>query len=99
MICSIWESQFPREAAAEGLGVTEAIWEDMRSFDGYRDHELFVDADDPGHRLLVSRWESREKADSVLREYRGHPNARAADRLVSEPRRRFLAGRRVPARG
>jgi heme-degrading monooxygenase HmoA len=94
-IYSIWESRFPSEAAGEGLEVTEAIWEDMPDFDGYRDHVILVDQDDHGHLLVVSRWASREHADKVLREYSPHPNARAADHLVSQPGHRYVA---VPAR-
>jgi heme-degrading monooxygenase HmoA len=94
-IYSIWESRFPPEAADQGLAVTQAIWADMADFDGYRDHTILVDEDDHGHLLVVSRWASREHADAVLREYSPRPNARAADRLVSQPRRRFVA---VPAR-
>jgi heme-degrading monooxygenase HmoA len=90
-IYSIWESKFPPRAAAEGRTVTEAIWRDMPGFDGYLDHELLVDADDPGHLLVVSRWETREHADASLRAYAGHPNAEAANRLVTEPRRRIVA--------
>jgi quinol monooxygenase YgiN len=90
-VYSIWESRFPAGAADEGRAVTEAIWRDMPSFDGYLSHELFIDEDDPGHLLLLSQWTSRERADAALREYAGHPNARTADRLVAEPRRRFVA--------
>jgi quinol monooxygenase YgiN len=90
-VYSIWESRFPADAADQGRAVTEAIWRDMPHFDGYLSHELFIDEADPGHLLLVSRWASREHADAVLRDYAGHPNQQAVDRLVSEPRRRFLA--------
>lgn len=65
----------------------------MPSFSGYLGHELLIDADDPGHLLVVSRWASREHADASLRSYATHPNARAANRLVTEPRRRILATR------
>jgi heme-degrading monooxygenase HmoA len=92
-IYSIWESRFPAATAAEGLAVTEAIWRDMPGFDGYLGHELLVDADDSGHLLVVSRWATRERADAVLQAYAAHPNARAANRLVAEPRRRFVATR------
>ncbi len=92
-IYSIWESKFPPQAAAEGLAVTEAIWRDMPGFGGYLGHELLADADDPGHLLVVSRWETREHADASLRAYAGHPNARAANRLAAEPRRRIVAMR------
>jgi quinol monooxygenase YgiN len=92
-IYSIWESRFPAAQAAEGRAVTEAIWRDMASFDGYLSHELLVDADDPGHLLVVSQWTRREHADESLRLYATHPNARAANGLVAEPRRRILATR------
>ena len=92
-IYSIWESRFPAAQAAEGRAVTEAIWRDMTEFDGYLSHELLIDADDPGHLLVVSQWVSREHADETLRLYAAHPNARTANSLVSEPRRRILASR------
>jgi heme-degrading monooxygenase HmoA len=92
-IYSIWESRFPAGAAAEGRAVTEAIWRDMLGYDGYLGHELLIDADDPGHLLVVSRWTTRECADATLLDYAAHPNAHAADHLVAEPRRRFVATR------
>ena len=90
-IYAIWESRFPAPRAAEGRAVTEAIWRDMPCFEGYLHHELLVAADDPGHVLVVSQWASRAHADESLRLYAEHPNARAANSLVAEPRRRILA--------
>jgi hypothetical protein len=90
-VYSIWESQFPLQVCAEGRAVTERIWEDMRGYEGYVGHELLHDLDDPGHLLVVSRWESREHADRVLVDYAGNPNALEANRLVASPRRRFVA--------
>ena len=90
-IYAISESRFPAPVAAEGRAVTEAIWRDMPCFEGYLSHELLVDADDPGHLLVIGRWASREHADESLRRYAEHPNARAANTLVAEPRRRILA--------
>jgi quinol monooxygenase YgiN len=90
-VYAIWESRFPAPRAAEGLATTAAIWRDMPCFEGYLGHELLVDADDPGHLVVVSQWASRDHADESLRRYAGHPNARAANRLVAEPRRRILA--------
>ncbi|MCW2908806.1 MAG: Antibiotic biosynthesis monooxygenase [Actinomycetia bacterium] len=95
-IYSIWESYFPQEATRDGQEVTERIWEDMRDFEGYLGHELLADLDDPGHLLVVSRWDSQERADQVLAEYAGHPNAATANRLADRPRRRFIAARLPP---
>jgi quinol monooxygenase YgiN len=88
-VYSIWESRFPADAAEEGLRVTQAIWEDMLSFDGYLDHDLVQDLDQPGHLIVVSRWASRGAADAAM-SYASHPNAARANELVSEPRRRTL---------
>lgn len=93
-VYSVWESRFPAAAAREGKAVTKAIWRDMVDFDGYVSHDLVEDLEDPGHLLVVSRWSTRERADAVLREYAGHPNARRANELVSQPRERFV-GRAV----
>lgn len=89
-VYSIWEFRFPVNAAEDGLDITESIWSDMPAFEGYLDHELVRDLDDPGHLLVISRWSSRQHADDVLAEYAGHRNARRADQLVSEPRRRII---------
>src|SRR5262245_51996797 len=74
-VYSIWESQFPSEAAEEGISVTKAIWQDMLACDGYLGHELVEDLDQPGHLLVISRWASREAADAAL-SYRPNPNPR-----------------------
>jgi quinol monooxygenase YgiN len=88
----IWESRFPAETAEEGVRVTQAIWRDMLSVDGYVAHELIQDLDQPGHLFVVSRWASREAADAAL-SYLSHPNAKRADELVGEPRRRTVGAR------
>ena len=90
-VYSIWESYFPLGAADMGQEATERIWEDMTGFKGYLGHELLADLDDPGHLLVVSRWDSRECADQVLEDYVDHPNAVEVNRLVDRPRRRFVA--------
>jgi hypothetical protein len=46
--------------------------------------------DDPGHLIVVSEWESREAADMVLAEYAETDNAKLANELVAEPRRRTV---------
>jgi quinol monooxygenase YgiN len=96
VIYSVWDSRFSPDNAGDGLRATRAIWQDMLAFDGYLGHELLVDADDPGHLLVVSRWASRDHADAVLREYSGHPNAQAADRLAAQPRQRIVAVPQAP---
>jgi quinol monooxygenase YgiN len=95
-VYSVWEFHYPAENVERGLAVAEAIWADMPGYDGYLSHEIVRDLDDPGHLMVISRWSSRERADAVLVEYAGHPNAREADRLVDRPRRRFVGELPVP---
>ncbi|HUA44081.1 MAG TPA: antibiotic biosynthesis monooxygenase [Solirubrobacteraceae bacterium] len=89
-IYSIWESRFPQASAQEGVEATRAIWGDMPAFDGYLDHQVVQDLDQPGHLFVLSRWASREAAEAAL-VYLSHPNAKRVDELVSEPRRRTVA--------
>ena len=88
-IYSIWESRFPLQSAPEGVEATRAIWGDMPCFDGYLEHQVVEDLDQPGHLFVISRWSSREAAEAAL-VYLSHPNAKRVDALVSEPRRRTV---------
>jgi quinol monooxygenase YgiN len=88
-VYSIWESRCPRERAGDGLDVTRAIWTDMLQYDGYLSHEIVEDVQDPGHLIVISRWRDRDAADAAM-SYASHPNARRANDLVSEPRRRTV---------
>ena len=89
-VFSIWESRFPAANAEQGREVTEAIWREMPGFAGYLRHVIVEDLDDAGHLLVISEWESREAADNVLVDYATSPNARLANELVAEPRRRTI---------
>jgi quinol monooxygenase YgiN len=89
-VYSVWESHFSSGDADEGRAITEAIWRDMRHFDGYVTHELIEDLDDPRHLLVVSQWTTRQRADVTLRAYANHPNAQRANELVTHPRTLFV---------
>ncbi len=88
-VYSIWESRYPPQRREEGLAVTRAIWTDMPEFEGWLGHEIVQDLDDAGHLFVISRWQSRDAANAAM-SYASHPNARRADDLVSEPRRRTV---------
>jgi quinol monooxygenase YgiN len=89
-VFSIWESWFPPEHHTAGREVTEAIWRDMQAYGGYLRHVIVEDLDDPGHLIVVSEWQSRAAADATLAEYAEHQNAKRANALVAQPRRRTL---------
>lgn len=88
-----WESRFPAVSAEGGLEVTRKIWQDMRQFAGYVDHEIVRDLDDPGHLLVISHWTSREALETVKNRYGGHPNVLLVNKLASQPRIRWIGMR------
>ena len=70
-----------------------SIWE------SYFPQEATRDGQEVTERIwedMTGRWDSRERADQVLAEYAGHPNAVGANRLADRPRRRFIAARLPP---
>lgn len=89
-VFSILESHFSPENTGQGHKVTEALWHDMRSYAGYLRHTITEDLDDSGHLIVISEWESRAAADQVLTDYADSANARHANELASEPRRRTV---------
>ena len=86
----VWESRFSAAGAERGLEVTRKIWQEMRQFSGYVDHEIVRDLDDPGHVLVISHWSSREAVETVKNRYGHHPNVVLANQLVAEPGRRWI---------
>ena len=44
----IWDTRLKPGAEAEGLRLTRRIWSDMRAFEGYLSHEIFIDQDAQG---------------------------------------------------
>ena len=89
----ISESRFAAVSADGGLEVTRKIWQDMRQFPGYVDHQIVRDLDDPGHVLVISHWSSREAVETVKNRYGHHPNVVLAQKLATEPRRRWIGSR------
>jgi quinol monooxygenase YgiN len=89
----LWESRFAPPSAEGGLEVTRKIWQDMRQFPGYVDHEIVRDLDDAGHLLVISHWTSREALETVKNRYGGHPNVVLLNQLTAEPRRRWIGMR------
>ena len=68
----------------------------MQDFPGYLRYVLIEDLDELGHLFVISGWEGREAAGKVLAQYASSPNARLANELVAEPRRRTVGRRFGP---
>ena len=89
-ITVIWDTWLKPGAEAEGLRLTRQVWSDMRGFEGYITHELFVDQDAPGHILALGRWRSREDADRVRERYKASETIRLLTPLLARPRERWV---------
>ena len=85
MVTIIWETWLNPGAETEGLHLTRQIWSDMKSFEGYLSHQLFVDQDTAGHLFVISQWRSRAEADRVKEQYAGSETVRTLTPLLARP--------------
>jgi quinol monooxygenase YgiN len=74
----------------DNLPVTHRVWSDMRSFEGYVSHQMFIDQDAPGHIIAVGRWRSRADAESVRDKYKHSETIRQLTALLARPRDRWV---------
>lgn len=72
------------------MRLTRQVWSDMRGFDGYVSHQLFVDEDAPGHVIAVGTWRSRDDADRVRALYGDSETIRQLTPLLLRPRERWV---------
>jgi len=84
----IWDTTVKEEFAVEGLKLNRKIWSDMTKFEGYMDHQLLIDADNPAHFVIVSHWISREIADHVLDIYKNEEPVRLLAPMLEGARKR-----------
>ena len=89
MVIVIWDTWLKPGAEREGLRLTRRMWSDMRSFEGYVSHQLYLDKESDGHVLALGTWRSREDADRVRDLYRGSDTIRQLTPLLARPRDRW----------
>lgn len=90
MVTVIWETWLQPGSEQEGLALTQRIWSDMTSFDGYVSHSLLVDEDDGQHLLVVSTWLDRTYPDRALQDYAGAEPVQQITPLLARPRNRWV---------
>lgn len=90
MVTVIWDTWLKEGAEAEGMRLTRQVWSDMRGFEGYVSHELFVDEEAAGHVIALGTWRSREDADRVRDLYRESETIRQLTPLLARPRDRWI---------
>ncbi len=90
MITLIWDTWLKPGMEDEGLGFTRKVWSDMRSFDGYVSHQLFIDQDAPGHIIALAQWRTRADADAVREKYKNSETIHQLLPLLARPRDRWV---------
>jgi quinol monooxygenase YgiN len=90
VITVIWDTWLKPGMEVEGLHLTRKVWSDMRSFDGYVSHQIFIDRDTPGHIIALANWQSKEDADAVRDKYKDSETIRQLIPLLSRPRDRWV---------
>lgn len=97
MVTVIWDTWLKPGAEMEGLRLTRQVWSDMRDFDGYISHELFIDEDAPGHIIALGTWCTRAHADSIREIYKDSETIRLLTPLLARPRDRWIASADISA--
>jgi len=90
MITVIWDTWLKSGAEEEGLRLTRQVWSDMRNFDGYVSHQIFIDQDALGHLIALAKWRSRGDADAVREKYKNAETIRQLTPLLARPRDRWV---------
>ncbi|WP_454832800.1 putative quinol monooxygenase [Pseudoxanthomonas wuyuanensis] len=90
IITVIWDTWLKPGAEEEGLRLTRQVWSDMRMFDGYISHQIFIDQDAAGHLVAVAHWQRREDADRVRAIYQDSATIRQLAPLLARPRERWI---------
>ena len=94
---SVFEFKFPVSAREEGLVLAQSVGGDMPPLDGYLDHEVLQDGEDPGHLMVNTHWSSAEKANAVLSKYQHDAKIKRATELLSGPPAGFIGNVLTPS--
>ena len=89
IVTVVWDTWLKSGAETEGLRLTRQVWADMRSFDGYLSHQIFIDQDAPGHIIALAQWQSRANAEAVRDKYKDSDTIRQLTSLLARPRERW----------
>ena len=90
MVTVVWDTWLKPGMEEEGVRLTRQVWSDMRSFDGYVSHQIFIDQDAPGHIIALATWQSRTDADGVREKYKDSETIRRLTPLLLRPRERWV---------
>lgn len=91
MVTIIWDTWLNPGTEETGLRLTRHLRSDMRAFDGYVSHQLFIDQNnDPKHVIALGNWQSLAEADTVLAKYKDSETIRQIVPFLARPRERWV---------
>ena len=90
MVTIIWDTWLNPGAEEEGLRLTRQVWSDMRGFDGYISHQIFIDQIDSKHIIALANWRSLADADAVRDKYKDSGTIQQLIPLLARPRERWV---------
>ncbi|MFB7658171.1 MULTISPECIES: putative quinol monooxygenase [unclassified Streptomyces] len=68
-VASVFDMHFSPESTEEGVGLALAIGADMPATAGCTGYDVIRDLADPGHVVIVTRWNTRSEGETVLSSY------------------------------
>ena len=89
-VASVFDFRFSPEAAQEGVGVAIAIGADMPATAGCTGYDIVRDLADPGHVLVITRWNEKSEGQAVLSTYIHDPKVARATELLGHAPNGFL---------
>ena len=89
-VASVFEFRFSAETAEEGVEVAHAIGADMPATAGCTGYDVVRDLADPGHVLVITRWNTRSEGEAVLSNYVDDPKVARATQLLGQAPNGFL---------
>jgi quinol monooxygenase YgiN len=89
-VSSVFDMRFSPETADEGVGLALAIGADMPATAGCTGYDVIRDLADPGHVVIVTRWDTRSEGEAVLGSYHRDPKITRVTELLGQVPTGFL---------
>ncbi|WP_261575893.1 putative quinol monooxygenase [Frankia gtarii] len=89
-VSSVFDLRFSPESAQEGVDLARAIGADMPATAGCTGYDVIRDLADPGHVVIVTRWNTRGDGEAVLGSYFRDPKITRVTELLGHVPTGFL---------
>ena len=89
-VASVFEFRFSPDAAREGVDIARAIGADMPATAGCTGYDVITDIADPGHVIVLTRWNTQGEGEAVLSSYIHDPKVTRATELLQHAPEGFL---------